>query len=189
MEISLSSFADCGLRPDSTQERILNLVAGERFERPNRGFRVLCLTTWLTGNIVTEGLEPSRYFYHKTLILARLPITPHDVYIFYRYGETRTPNPFQARTSQARMYTFHHIPLYRPGGTRTHTLAPQRLILSQLCLHSTTSRLQPYSDSNREPEIWSHVGYQLPHRAIYKKLRSLTFVGTLKFYLIQIKTI
>lgn len=33
----------------------------------------------------------------------------------YRYGEIRTPNPFWARTSQARMYTFHHIPLYFIG--------------------------------------------------------------------------
>ena len=68
--------------------------------------------------IVRAGLEPARpedtglscqrvyHFRHLTLV--------------YRYGETRTPNPFRARTSQARMYTFHHIPLYyRSEGTRT----------------------------------------------------------------------
>lgn len=69
--------------------------------------------------IVRAGLEPARYFYHETLILARLPKLLH-LTLFYRYGETRTPNPFRARTSQARMYTFHHIPLYyRSEGTRT----------------------------------------------------------------------
>lgn len=138
------------------------------FRTNTKCFRGTCATITPTGNIVTEGLEPSRYFYHKTLILARLPITPHDVYIFYRYGETRTPNPFQARTSQARMYTFHHIPLYRPGGTRTpnpYLSRPPGLSRCYIPI-PITDRLQPYSDSNREPEIWSHVGYQLPHRAI-----------------------
>mgnify|MGYP003557914695 CR=1 FL=1 len=80
---------------------------------------------------------------------------------------------------------------YRPEGTRTPNPCLSRPPgLSRCCIPiPITDRLQPYSDSNREPEIWSHVGYQLPHRAIYKKLRSLTFVGTLKFYLIQIKII
>ena len=55
---------------------------------------------------------------------------------FYRYGETRTPNPFRARTSQARMYTFHHIPLYyRSEGTRTPNPRLSRLPgLSRHCI-------------------------------------------------------
>lgn len=56
---------------------------------------------------------------------------------FYRYGETRTPNPFRAQTSQACMYTFHHIPLicYRSEGTRTPNPRLSRLPgLSRHCI-------------------------------------------------------
>ena len=130
---------------------------------PQRFCRPLPSTTRLQDSLnLVAGTR-----FERILRASETPVLPlHQPAI----SSERDSNPHvlaDTRLSTLRVYQFRHLTLnYRPGGTRTHTLAPQRLILSQLCLHSTTSRLQPYSDSNREPEIWSHVGYQLPHRAI-----------------------
>ena len=149
MEISLSSFADCGLRPSSTQERILNLVAGERFERPNRGFRVPCLTTWLTGNILRVGVEPTRPCGHQILSLARLPFPPPKV-----ISSERDLNPHvlaDTRLSTLRVYQFHHLTLSAWRDSNPHAGTPATDLKSVVSTNSTTSRYFRSPGGTRTP--------------------------------------
>lgn len=94
----------------------------------------------------------------------RLPVPPPKV-----ISSERDLNPHvlaDTRLSTLRVYQFHHLTLSAWRDSNPHAGTPATDLKSVVSTNSTTSRLQPYSDSNREPEIWSHVGYQLPHRAI-----------------------
>lgn len=94
----MDSFADL---PGPTSARQL-IVARDGFEPPNRGVRVLCLTTWRTGNKQDAFVF---VFYQLSYSATRTPTglepaTPAlseqkkiAVSIFSTSGRTRTFNP------------------------------------------------------------------------------------------------
>ena len=124
--------------------------------------------------IVREGLEPSRYFYHKTLILARLPITPPDVYIFISTGRLALPIPFGH--GPLKPVCIHSITYCYIG---TEGLEPTRNLIQKILnlprinhfRHMPFTALLRFEQRTGDLESPRLTNY---HIELYKKLRSPT---------------
>ena len=108
--------------------------------------------------IVTEGLEPSRYFYHKTLILARLPITPHDVIL--SSGWDSNPHVLSdTGPSTRRVYQFRHLTLFsvqwdsNPHCTRSERVDSYQLVYKPLICYRSEGTRTPNPFLPRPPGL------------------------------------
>lgn len=165
-------------RPPGLSRRCIPIPITDRYlaeargiEPPSRFLHGTLAKCWLTNQPTLPFLSSERDSNPHGISTTRLSFSRgYQLLHMTLFSVQWDSNPHCTRSERVDSCQLVYKPLicYRPEGTRTPNPRLSRPPgLSRCCIPiPITDRLQPYPDSNREQEIWSHLGYQLPHRAI-----------------------